>query len=237
MKNITLIVGILGALLAVSCTSDSPLPVPPGKGAFVPTLSAYRLGPRVGASTTLRFTTTDISEDEETTTIGSDYRFTVVDTAFRMPSGKVCYAVKRETITNGDVRLTDTTYHWVGERDLITYERLTDTIGRRRLATPLLPGTRFILRDNLGDVESNTYVLRTLADTVRTPVTSFLNCAHVRMLSTTADNVSTTQFADEVWLAPGFGIVRQVQTRIVTSKSTGKASATILEFLLIARSS
>lgn len=200
-------------------------------------LTDYALEKRIGCSVTLRFTTRDISSSGDTVvTVGSDYRYTVVDTAFLLRDSLRCIAVKRETITNGVVRLTDTTYQWVGPRDLIMYERLTDTIGRRRLATPLSPGTRFILRENLGMVESNTYVIQTLKAEVVTTTGTLRSCAHVRMASSTDAPEGRTTFSDEVWLSPKLGVVKQVQTRTFTAMGTSLVSTTILEFILIARS-
>lgn len=168
-------------------------------------------------------------------TVGSDYRYTVVDTAFLLRDSLRCIAVKRETITNGDVRLTDTAYQWVGPQDLIMYERLTDTNGRRRLAKPLSPGTRFILRDNLGQVENNIYVIQTMKADVVTTSGTLRSCAHVRMASSTDAPEGTTSFSDEVWLAPNLGVVKQVQTRTFTATGSALFSTTILEFILIAR--
>lgn len=228
---------IIIALLTAACASESPLPTPPG-GDETFTLADYTIRPRVGSSTTLRYYSRDVSPNGDTSTVTlSDYRYTVVDTAFALRPGVTCLAVRRETITNGTVASMDTTYHWAGPLELITYERPTDTVGRRRLKRPLEPGTRFILRDNLGPVENNTYVIVSMRDTVVTPVTTFANCAHVRMRTSTTDAQGTSVFADEVWLAPFHGIVRQVQTRTYTpAGSTAPVTTTILEFLLTARS-
>ncbi|MBK7032930.1 MAG: hypothetical protein KA339_10495 [Candidatus Kapabacteria bacterium] len=200
-------------------------------------LADYTLEKRLGCSVTLRFTTRDISSSGDTVvTVGSDYRYTVVDTAFLLRDSLRCIAVKRETITNGEVRLTDTTYQWVGPRDLIMYERLADTIGRRRLAEPLSPGTRLILRENLGSVESNTYVIQTMKADVVTTTGTLRSCAHVRMASSTDAPEGTTSFSDEVWLAPNLGVVKQLQTRTFKATDSTSAPTTILEFILIARS-
>lgn len=200
-------------------------------------LSDFVLEKRIGCSVTLRFTSRDISVSGDTTTIvGSDYRYTVVDTSFILRDSLSCIAVKRETITNGIVRLTDTAYQWIGQTELIMFERLTDTIGRRRLALPLSPGTRFILRDNLGNVENNTYVIQSMRAEVVTNVATLRSCAHVRMTSSTSAAEGTTTFWDEVWLAPKHGIVRQTQTRRFTATGSAVSASTILEFILIARS-
>jgi len=227
---------IIVGLLAAACASESPLPTPPG-GEETYTMDDYTLRPRVGTSTTLRYISRDISAEGDTvTTTLFDYRFTVVDTAFVLRADTVCLAVRREKITDGVVSSVDTSYYWAGPRDLMTFERLTDMVGRRRLALPLQPGTRFLLRDNLGPVENNTYVIVTMRDTVPTAVTSFTNCAHVRMRAATIDSAGETVFADEVWLAPYHGVVRQVQTRTYTPTGSDRLITTILEFILVDRS-
>lgn len=227
---------VLTALALGACASTPVLPDPTGPTADVRRIPDYLLAPRVGTSTTLRYTTRDISVNNDTTTVVyADYRYTVVDTAFLFSADKRARAVQRETI-KGDVITIDTTYHWASNDELITYERLSDNIGRRRLAAPLAPGTTFLLRTPAGNDPANTYRIMSCVDTVATPVRTFPACVHVRMESSTETSGDVTVFSDEVWLAPGVGIVRQVQTRTTTDRTTQQRVVSLLEFSLVALS-
>jgi hypothetical protein len=141
--------------------------------------------------------------------------------------------VQRET-TQGGVTIVDTTYHWADASELITFERATDTVGRRRLAAPLAPGTTFPRRTREGTEPTNIYTIVTCVDTVATPVRLFVSCVRIRMQATTSTETQQTQITDELWLAPGFGIVRQRQTRVVTTIATNQRATSILESSLVA---
>lgn len=218
-----------------SCADTSTVPDPKGTGT-VYTMSDYTIRPTVGSSITLGFTTINITEAGDTSRIvGSEYRYTVINPSFPYPVGKTSIAVQRETLTNGLVRLTDTVYHMVDNQQFMVYERLSDTIGRRRLKAPLEVGTVFFLRDVLGSVESNKYTIMDLASNVVTPIRTFSSCIHVRMSTSTAYENGTRYFSDEQWLAPSHSIVRQLQTTR-DQPDVGNPSITYLEFILVARS-
>lgn len=233
MMRIALI-ATTAALLLGACASTPVLPDPTGTPSDVRRIPDYLLAPRIGTSTTLRYTTRDVSVTNDTTTVVyADYRYTVVDTAFAFTSDKRARAVQRETIRGGVVT-TDTTYHWANNDELITYERLSDAIGRRRLAAPLAPGTTFLLRTPAGKEPANTYRIMSCVDTVITPLRMFTSCVHVRMQSSTETSTDVTVFSDDVWLAPDLGIVRQLQTRITTDRMTQQRVVSLLEFSLVA---
>lgn len=224
------------SIILTGCSSTPVLPDPTGTPTNVRRISDYLLAPLVGMSTTLRYTTRDISVNDDTTTVVyADYRYTVVDTAFAFTLDKRARAVQRETI-KGDGVTVDTTYHWANTDELITYERLSDAIGRRRLAAPLAPGTTFLLRTSAGNEPANTYRIMSCVDTVITPVRTFTSCVHVRMQSSTETSGDVTVFSDDVWLSPGVGIVRQLQTRITTDRTTQQRVVSLLEFSLVALS-
>jgi hypothetical protein len=200
-------------------------------------LRDYTLERRVGCSLTLRFITRNIGVDGDTGEIvGSDYRYTVVDTAFDLRGSRSCLAVQRETITNGETRLTDTTFVCVSPSEVINFERLTDTIGRRRLVSPVEVGITFVLRDNLGAVENNTYRIQDVSADVTTRVGTLSRCVYVKMASSVISDEGTTFFTDEVWLAPRLGIVKQWQTRWLVNPDGKRSATTILEFIAISHS-
>lgn len=222
------------ALLLGGCAGTPVLPDPTGKPNATLKIPDYLLAARIGVSTTLVYTTVDVSESGDTTTLPfATYRFTVIDTAAAIFSGRSARAVQRET-TQGGVTIIDTTYHWADASELITFERLADTVGRRRLAAPLVPGTIFPRRTREGTEPSNMYRIVTCVDTVVTPVRTFVSCVHIRMQTTSATETQRTQITDDLWLAPGSGIIRQRQERIVTTLATGQRASSILESSLVA---
>lgn len=222
------------ALLLGACAGTPVLPDPTGTPTNVRRIPDYLLAPRVGTSTTLRYITRDVNVNGDTSTVVyADYRYTVVDTAFPFATDKVARAVQRETMKDAATTI-DTTYHWANNDELITYERLTDNIGRRRLAAPLAPGTTFLLRTPAGNDPANTYRIMSCVDTVVTAARTFTSCVHVRMESSTETSGDVTVFSDDVWLAPGVGIIRQLQTRTTTDRTTLQRVVSLLEFSLVA---
>jgi hypothetical protein len=210
------------------------LPDPTGAPASELRIADYLFAPRVGRSTTLIFRTVEISDSGDTAIIPfATYRFTVIDTAASIFSNRSARAVRRET-TQGGVTIIDTTYHWADNTELITFERLTDTVGRRRLSAPLAPGTTFLRRSREGTELSNVYRIITCVDTIRSPVRTFVSCVLIRMQTTSDTETQLTQTTDELWLAPGFGIVQQRQTRVVTTLATQQRFTSILESSLVA---
>lgn len=210
------------------------LPDPTGTPVANLRIPDYLFASRVGRSTTLNFRTVEISESGDTTIIPfATYRFTVIDTAAALPSNRTARAILRET-TQGGVTILDTTYHWANDAELITFERFSDTVGRRRLAAPLAPGTTFLRRSREGTELSNVYRIITCVDTISTPVRTFTSCVQIRMQSTSTTETQSTLTTDELWLAPGFGIVQQRQTRVVTTLTTQQRFTSILESSLVA---
>lgn len=224
------------ALLLGGCAATPVLPDPTGSGGRTYRIPDYLLAARIGVSTTLVYSTTDITSSGDTlVTPDATYRFTVIDTAVSIAPQKKAIAVQRET-TQGGVTIVDTTFHWADATELITFERLIDTVGRRRLAAPLAPGTTFPRRTREGTEPSNMYTIVTCVDTVVTPVRVFTSCVQIRMQTTVDTESQRTLVTDELWLAPGFGIVRQRQTRVVTTVSTLERATSILESSLVALS-
>lgn len=233
MMRIALI-ATTAALLLGACASTPVLPDPSGPSVTTYSIPDYLLTARVGLSTTLVYTTTDITPSGDTSTAPyATYRFTVIDTAVAITPTRNAIAVQRET-TQGGVTIIDTTYHWADASELITFERATDTVGRRRLASPLAPGTTFPRRTREGTESTNMYTIVTCVDTVSTPARVFVSCVLIRMQATTSTETQRTQITDELWLAPGFGIVRQRQTRVVTTTATNQRATSILESSLVA---
>jgi len=233
MLRIALIATVT-ALLLGACAGTPVLPDPSGPSVTTYRIPDYLLAARIGTSTTLVYTTTDITPSGDTSiTPYATYRFTVIDTAVSIAPQKKALAVQRET-TQGGVTIVDTTYHWADASELITFERATDTVGRRRLAAPLAPGTTFPRRTREGTEPTNIYTIVTCVDTVATPVRVFVSCVLIRMQATTSTETQRTQTTDELWLAPGFGIVRQRQTRVVTTTATNQRATSILESSLVA---
>lgn len=230
------LIAIVTALLLGACAGTPELQDPTGPSITAYRIPDYLLAARIGVSTTLVYSTTDITSSGDTSvTPYATYRFTVIDTAVSIAPQKKAIAVQRET-TQGGVTIVDTTYHWADATELITFERLIDTVGRRRLAAPLAPGTTFPRRTREGTEPSNMYTIVTCVDTVATPVRVFTSCVQIRMQTTVDTESQRTLLTDELWLAPGFGIVRQRQTRVVTTVSTLERATSILESSLVALS-
>lgn len=232
-RSVSLLVSL--AVLAGCSTVSTPDPVGP-----TPTVTRYvrdfTFRKIVGSSVTLDYRTLNIKADGDTTvTPGSTYRYTIVDTAFVRPDGKRCIAVQRETMDDGVVRLTDTTFQWTDDRELITFERLLDSIGRRRLVEPVRVGTTFLLRSNLGSVETNRYSIVGVDVPVQT-VLGKMSAVHVRMSSSTTDAVGTSTFTDEQWLVPDMHIVLQRQRRVFRPTDGSTPTESIFEFTLTTRS-
>lgn len=187
-----------------------------------------------GSSYTLEYSTTTIAPNGEyTVTRGSSYRYTVLDTAFvRSTDGRRCVAVQRETIIKGNVLNTDTAYQFADTSQLVVYERMSDVIGRRRLAGPLRSGTTFLYRDNLGSVESNIYHIVSL-DSV---VNGTMPAIHVRMATSTPEERGLVLFQDEQFLSPSIGVILQRQTRRFMPNDGSPPTTTIIEFYPVQRS-
>lgn len=239
MHALPVISALVICLVAAACSSTStdPGPNPPsGKTWKVRDFLFLR---QPGSSYTLQYRTINIAANgERTTTSGSAYRYTVMDTALvRSTDGRRCVMVRRETMTSTDgaVLQTDTTYQYADASQLVVYERMSDTVGRRRLAEPLRAGTTFLYRDYLGSVESNIYHIISLDSTVNT-VTGDLPAVHVRMSTSTSDSTGRTVFQDEQLFSPSIGVIVQRQTRRFTPADGGASTTTILEFYLVQRS-
>lgn len=219
-------------LLVTACSSTVSEPsIPSNKNRAVRDFLFLR---SPGSYYTLEYSTTNIAASGEyTVTRGSSYRYTVLDTAFvRSTDGRRCIAVQRETITNRNVFHTDTTYQFADSSQLIVYERMSDTVGRRRLAGPLRAGTTFLYRDNLGSIESNIYHIVSL-DSV---VNGTMSAIHVRMATSTPDSRGNTLFQDEQFFSPSIGVILQRQTRRFIPADGSPPTTTILEFYPVQRS-
>lgn len=223
-------------MLASACSNDAA-PDPSGPSTpLVRTVADYTFRKMVGSSVTLSYRTLNIDSPGDTvTTPGSTYRYTIVDTDFVRPDGKRCIAVRRETMDDGVVRLTDTTFQWTDGRELITFERLLDSIGRRRLTEPLKIGTTFLLRSNLGNIESNRYSIVGVDVPVVTALGT-MKAIHVRMSTSTTDATGTATFTDEQWLVPQMHIVLQRQGRVFRPADGSTPTESIFEFNLVSRS-
>lgn len=220
------------SLLITACSGTVSEPsIPSNKGRVVRDFLFLR---SPGSYYTLEYSTTNIAANGEyTVTRGSSYRYTVLDTAFvRSTDGRRCVAVRRETITKGNVMHTDTSYQFADTSQLIVYERMSDTIGRRRLAGPLRAGTAFLYRDNLGGIESNIYHIVSL-DSV---VNGTMPAIHVRMATSTPEPRGTTLFQDEQFFSPSIGVILQRQTRRFIPADGSPPTTTILEFYPVQRS-
>lgn len=230
---------LLSCLVAASCSSSSTNPVPDSPSDRNWNVRSFLFLRQPGSSYTLQYRTVNITATgEQTTTMGSAYRYTVLDTAFvRSTDGRRCVMVLRETMTStgGSVLQTDTTYQFADASQLVVYERMSDTAGRRRLAEPLRTGTTFLYRDYLGSVESNIYHIISLDSTVST-VTGNLPAVHVRMSTSTSDSTGRTVFQDEQLFSPSIGVIVQRQTRRFTPADGGASTTTVLEFYLVQRS-
>jgi hypothetical protein len=223
-------------MLAASCAKDGiadPTGEPPK---VIRKITDYTFRRVPGSSMTLQFRTLSFLEGGDTSIVtGSSYRYTVVDTAFMRTDGKRCIAIQRETITDGEIRFTDTTHQYTDGSELVNFERMTDSIGRRRLAEPLRVGSWFLYRNPFGNVESNRYVIVGVDVPVETPL-GIMQAVHVRMASQTPDPVGTRQFMDEQWLVPGMHIVLQRQTNRYVLNDGSPTSTSISEFIITERS-
>lgn len=239
MKHVrTLIAAMLAVVAAMAwgCAGES-IPDPTGvTPTTVRRVTDFTFRRVVGSAVTLQFRTLSFTEGGDTSVVlGSTYRYTVVDTAFVRTDGRRCLAIQRETIDNGVVRFTDTTHQFADNTELITFERMTDSVGRRRLSEPVRPGTTFWYRNTFGNAESNRYAIVGVDVPVQTALGRML-ATHVRMFSQTVDDAGVRTFSDEQWLVPEVHIVlqRQVSTYI---RNDGSPTATsISEFFLVERS-
>ncbi|MBU3741119.1 MAG: hypothetical protein FGM24_02420 [Candidatus Kapabacteria bacterium] len=227
---------ILMALLTGSCAKNSIADPTGDTPTVVRKVTDYTFRKVVGSQMTLQFRTISFSDGGDTTTVvGSAYRYTVVDTGFMRTDGRRCLAIQRETITDGDVRFVDTTHQYTDGSQLITFERMTDTVDRRRLVEPVRVGTWFLYRDTFGNVESNRYSIVGVDVPIKTPLGTY-QAVHVRMATQTPDSTGTRTFLDEQWLVPGMHIVLQRQTSQFVPINGGATSTSISEFFVVERS-
>lgn len=226
---------VLAAMLVGSCAKNG-IADPTGETpTVVRKVADYTFRKVIGTQMTLQFRTISFSDTGDTTIVlGSKYRYTVVDTALLRTDGKRCLAIQRETITDGEVRFTDTTQQFTDGAQLITFERMTDTVGRRRLVEPVRVGTWFLYRDTFGNAESNRYSIVGVDVPVTTPLGTY-QAVHVRMASQTPDPVGTRKFTDEQWLVPGMHIVLQRQTNQYVLANGGATTTSISEFVMVER--
>jgi hypothetical protein len=230
---VTAILGLAASLLG--CAGDAT-PNPTGvTPTTVRRVTDYTFRRVIGSSVTLQFRTLSFTEGSDTSVVqGSSYRYTVVDTAFVRTDGRRCLAIQRETIDNGVVRFTDTTHQFADSLELITFERMSDSVGRRRLQSPVRPGTSFWYRSTFGNVESNRYAIVGVDVPVQTSLGE-LSATHVRMFSTSLIDNGTRSFSDEQWLVPGMHIVLQRQTNRFDPSDGSAATTSVSEFVIVER--